>query len=189
MSGQLEKYAIARDEIWEKDPHYRAFYATLLQLGSETDRGVALVVTSFIDKLLGDALAAFLIENRSAKSLLTGFNAPLGTLSTKIAAAHAFGLIADDEMRECHILRRVRNEFAHEIEVTFAKGSVRDLCDNLALPEADKGSDSKGRYIKASLLLLMHLVTRPAEVAQKRLKFVEWRTGRAKDPEPPGGAS
>ncbi|MBB4363874.1 hypothetical protein GGD65_004928 [Bradyrhizobium sp. CIR18] len=180
MSDSLEAYTIARDEIWDKDPHYKALYSVLEQLKSETDRGVALIVTSLIDKLLRDVLAAFLIENESARALLVGFNAPLGTLSTKIAACHAFGLIADDEMRECHLLRRVRNAFAHEIEVTFEKGSVKDLCKNLNLPPADKDGATKWRFIKAALLVLMHLVTRPKEVAEKRITFTEWRTRKEK---------
>jgi mannitol operon repressor len=185
MSDTLESYAIARDEIWEKDPRYRALLATLKQLNSETDRGVALVVTSLIDKLLGDALAAFLINNDSAHALLVGFNAPLGTLSTKIAACHALGIIADDEMRECHLLRRVRNAFAHEIEVTFDKGSVKDLCSNLSLPPADQYGAVKWRFIKAAMLLLMHLVARPYDVARKRLTFSEWRSRKEKAPDIP----
>lgn len=65
-----------RDEIWETDPHYRGFMATLTELNNETDRGVALANTSFLDMLMGDAIAAFLIHNSSAEKLLAGFNAP-----------------------------------------------------------------------------------------------------------------
>jgi hypothetical protein len=63
----IEQYTEFRDEIWEKDPHYRGFMATLIELNKETDRGVALVTTSFLDKLMGDAIAAFLIDNSSAE--------------------------------------------------------------------------------------------------------------------------
>ena len=111
----VEQYAEFRDEIWEKDPHYRGFKATLIELNKETDRGVALVTTSFLDKLMGDAIAAFLIDNSSAEKLLAGFNAPLGSFSTKIAACHALGLITDEEAKQSDILRKVRNEFAHKI--------------------------------------------------------------------------
>ena len=93
----LEAYAIGRDEIWEKDPHFKGFLAALQELNKETDRGVALVATSFLDKLLMDMLAAFLIENASAKALLSGFNAPFGSFSTRIAGCLAMGLITDLE--------------------------------------------------------------------------------------------
>jgi mannitol operon repressor len=98
-----EQYVEYRDEVWDKDPHYRGLFDTLKELTEETDRGVALVTTSFLDRLLGDTLAAFLIENASAKVLLSGFNAPLGTLNTKIAACHALGLITDEEFGQCSI--------------------------------------------------------------------------------------
>jgi hypothetical protein len=74
----IEEYAEFRDAIWETDPHYKAFYAALIELNTETDRGIALVVTSFLDQLLGDILGAYLIENEGSKVLLSGFNAPLG---------------------------------------------------------------------------------------------------------------
>src|SRR4051812_38262932 len=109
-----EAYAVGRDEIWEKDPHYKGFFAALQELNKETDRGVALVATSFLDTLLRDILATFLIENGSAKALLSGFNAPFGSFSTRIAGCLAMGLITDVEGGQCDTLRKVRNRFAHE---------------------------------------------------------------------------
>jgi mannitol operon repressor len=170
----FKAYAVGRDDIWEKDPHYRAFMATLTELHSETDRGVALVVTSCLDKILGDSIASFCIENDSSRALLNGFNAPLGTLSTKIAACHALGIISDDEMRECQILRRVRNAFAHEIEVTFDKGSVKDLCGNLSFPPPEENDNVRGRFVKGSILLLINILNRPFHVAKRRLTAVDW---------------
>lgn len=123
----VELWAKFRDEIWETDPQYRGFMATLTELNKETDRGVALVTTSFLDMLMGDAIAAFLIHNSSAEKLLAGFK-PLGSLSTRIAACHALGLITDEEAKQSDILLKVRNEFAHKIEVTFENGAVKHLC-------------------------------------------------------------
>lgn len=75
-----EAYATARDEIWETDPHYKGFLAALEELNTETDRGMTLVVTSFIDRMLGDIITAFLIDNPSTKILLSSFNAPSGAV-------------------------------------------------------------------------------------------------------------
>lgn len=115
----IEGYVKYRDEVWEKDPYYRGMFAALEEVNRETDRGAALVTTSFLDRLLKDILKAFLIDNSSAKALLTGFNAPFGTLSTRIAGCHALGLITDDEATQSETLRRIRNRFAHEVEVSF----------------------------------------------------------------------
>jgi mannitol operon repressor len=180
----IKEYAEFRDEIWDKHPHYRGLLAALKEVTAETDRGVALVVTSFLDRLLGDSLAAFLIENDSALALLQGFNAPLGTLNTKIAACHALGLITDAEMRECHTLRRIRNAFAHEIEVTFDKGSVKDLCGNLTSRPVDKESP-RSQFMRASLVLLINLLNRPHYLAQKRLTQGNWQNQKEKAPDIP----
>ena len=123
--------------------------ATLTELNKETDRVAALVTTSFLDVLMGEAIAAFLIDNKSAEKLLAGFNAPLGSLSTRIAACHALGLITDEEAKQSDILRKVRNEFAHKIEVTFENGAVKDLCNNLSVPELDKEAKSTGQIRKS----------------------------------------
>src|SRR5436190_12579458 len=71
------------------------------------------------------------MQNASAEALLDGFNAPLGTFSSRIAACHALGLISEAEFRECQIFRRARNRFAHEIHITFADQAVMDLSNNL----------------------------------------------------------
>jgi mannitol operon repressor len=171
-----EAYAVGRDEIWEKDPHYKGFLAALEELNSETDRGVALVATSFLDKLLTDALAAFMLQNESNDRLLGGFNAPFGTLSTRITGCHALGLITDAEARQCDTLRKVRNEFAHQVEVSFKSDKVRDLCNNLLVPARDKDGDARRRFMSGLMILLISLLNRPHEVAKKRLAPGEWKS-------------
>ena len=52
-----------------------------------------MIVCSYLDELLLRILLAFLIERDGTKRLVEGFNAPLGTLSTRSAAAYALGLI------------------------------------------------------------------------------------------------
>jgi mannitol operon repressor len=176
ITDWAEAYAVGRDEIWEKDPHYSGFLTALQELNKETDRGVALVATSFLDSLLRDILAAFMIENASAKVLLSGFNAPFGTFSTRIAGCLAMGLITDQEAAQCDTLRKVRNRFAHEVEVNFGSDSVKALCTNLVVPERDKDADARRRFLSASLVVLITLLNRPHQVAQKRLAPGEWKS-------------
>ncbi|WP_051390288.1 hypothetical protein [Bradyrhizobium sp. Ec3.3] len=142
----MEAYAVGREEIWEKDPHYRGFLAALQELHGETDRGVALVATSFLDKLLRDILGAFMIENQSAKALQSGFNARFGSFSTRIAGCLALGLITEREAEQSDTLRKVRNRFAHEVEVNFKTESVQALCNNLRVLERDKDGDDRCKF-------------------------------------------
>jgi hypothetical protein len=50
------------------------------------DRGLVLSLSAFAEDALGSLLKAFLIESESASQLLEGFNAPLGTFSSRIKA-------------------------------------------------------------------------------------------------------
>jgi mannitol operon repressor len=170
------KWPEDRDKFWETDPEYRDFAAMLEELNAETDRGVVLVATAFVDDLLGRLLAAFLLENESSEILLNGFNAPLGTLATKIAGCHAMGLITDGERLECHLLRRVRNEFAHQVKASFADNKIRDLCSNLTISEAVKESTKSPRqqFARAAITLMVGLLNRPHYVRQRPLKYGQW---------------
>lgn len=70
----------------ETPPHLREFLAFLPELNKESDRGAALIATSFLDELLRRTLLAFMIEGKASISLIEGFNAPLWP-----AAAMAIG--------------------------------------------------------------------------------------------------
>jgi len=166
-----------KDTFWETDPEYRDFAAMLEELNAETDRGVVLVATAFIDDLLGRVLAAFLIKNESAEVLLSGFNAPLGAFATKIVACHAMGLITDEDRRECNFLRRIRNEFAHKVRASFLDTKIKDLCSNLTIGEhfRDTTTTARGQFTRASLALIARLVNRPHSVRQRPLKYGEWK--------------
>ena len=78
--------------ILDTHPHLGEFMAFLDDLNAESERGQVLISAAMIDDLLLRTLAAFLIEGGSADKLLSGFNAPLGTLSARIELAAALGL-------------------------------------------------------------------------------------------------
>jgi mannitol operon repressor len=163
------------DTFWETDPDARGFVEMLSELNSETERGIALVTAAFIDDLLGRLLAAFLIKNEGAEVLLSGFNAPLGTLASKIAACHALGLIDDQERRQCVILRKIRNEFAHKIKASFSDAKVKDLSSQLPVAEHLKGSITALNHFKrASISLIARLMNRPHSVRQRSLRYGDW---------------
>lgn len=77
------------------------------------DRGLVLTLAAFAEESLGHALAAYMLKNKSGTKLLDGFNAPLGTLSSRIQAAHALGVVTEDQYQDLEHLRKVRNHFSH----------------------------------------------------------------------------
>lgn len=105
--------------------------AFLDEFNKETARGAALTAAAMLDDILEKVLKAFLIEGKSAEAILEGFNAPLGTLSARGAAAHAMGLISEREYAELEIIRKIRNEFAHSVHVSFETDKVVSLCKRM----------------------------------------------------------
>lgn len=77
------------------------------------DRGMVLTISAFAEDTLGLLLLAYMREEKQSKELVEGFNAPLGTFSARIKAALALGLMRKDQYDSLEILRKIRNEFAH----------------------------------------------------------------------------
>ena len=108
------------------------------ELRRESDRGLALVAAALIDDKLAETLRSFSCEGTSARKLIDGMNAPLGTFSARIEACFSLGLIDDYEYKEISLMRRVRNEFAHAKHgIHFQTPRVQGLCSSLKsdLPE------------------------------------------------------
>jgi mannitol operon repressor len=161
----------------ETHPHLKSFTKYLDELNKETERGAALISAAMLDDLLAQCLSAFLIEHQDIRSLLEGFNAPLGTLSARTVAAFAVGLISDEEYKECQTLRKIRNAFAHNVHVSFQDQNIRDLCSNLALSAKDYGEvhvDARGQFTSSAACLILNLTNRPHYVGRKRLTYHDW---------------
>lgn len=107
----------------------------ILQLGSflnnfnqESDRGAALSAAAVLEDRLEEIIKTFLRDCKSSLKLLDGFNAPIGTFSSKILLAHALGLLQDDEYQQIEVLRKIRNQFAHTWEyLDFNSNSIKSL--------------------------------------------------------------
>jgi histone deacetylase complex regulatory component SIN3 len=165
-------------KLEETHPHLKGFGEFLEELNKETERGAALASAAFVDDLVQQILSAFLLETESAANLLNGFNAPLGSFSARIAAAHAMGLISDAEQRECDLIRKVRNEFAHKIKMSFDDKRVQGLCSALtfsAKPYEGAPVSTRGAFTTAAVALILNLTNRPAYVRNEKLSAREWK--------------
>jgi hypothetical protein len=162
----------------EGHPNLVPFLRFLSELERESDRGMVLIATSYIDNLLKQTIAAFLIPGAAQTSLLQGFNAPLGTLSTRIAAAASLGLISSREAKEADRLRKIRNIFAHQVHVSFADQNIAILCQNLemsAKPHGDIVVNTRGQFSTSAVAVIMNLTNRPHYASKRRLTFTEWQ--------------
>jgi len=178
---RLAHVARVREEVRpfeETHPHLRDFGEFLTELNKETERGAALAAAAFLDSLLERTLLAFIIPNNSKLALTSGFNAPLGSLSARNVACHALGLISDIEYKEGDLIRKVRNEFAHKVRMSFDNDKVKSLCANLSMsakPYDNVTVSTRGEFTTAAVALIVNLTNRPYYVAQKALKYGNWK--------------
>lgn len=176
--GNKEPDLPEQPSILVSHPHLNDLITFLPELNKESDRGMALIATSFIDELLHRTIEAFLIKGHWAKALLEGFNAPLGSFSTRITAAAALGLISELEAKEANLLRKIRNMFAHEVHVSFRDQKVEALCGNLELSAKDYGDvivGARGQFSTAAVALIINLTNRPHYVGLQRLPCRDWK--------------
>jgi hypothetical protein len=165
-------------EVLKTHPHLTEFLPFLDTLNAESARGGVLVAASFLDNLLHKIIQSFLIEGKSQEQLLSGFNAPIGTMSAKIALAAALGLISERERRECDLLRKIRNKFAHSVHPSFDDEDVKSLCFELtyrAMPYEGVDVDARGSFTSAAVALVSNLTNRPHYVSKARLDAREWK--------------
>jgi len=160
------------------EPEHKEFSEFLLEFNKESDRGAALNAAALIDEWLQNILEAFLAENKSAKKLVSGFNAPLGDFSSKVIATHALGLIQDNEFHEINLIRKIRNEFGHNWKgVNFENHKVASLTRELPWggpAEFEENSTSRQRFNFATSMLLMDLMWRARLVTKEKRVIKKW---------------
>jgi hypothetical protein len=100
----------------DEDPVFGRINRLLAVIREDDERGLVLSIGAFAEECLGRLLLTYLRGGKSASDLVDGFNAPLGTLSARIKACHALGLLTEEQYRDLESMRRVRNEFAHNWE-------------------------------------------------------------------------
>jgi mannitol repressor len=98
----------------------------------QDERGLVLSLAAFAEDTLGVLLVTYLQEGKQSRELVEGFNAPLGTLSTRIKACYAMGLLTRDQYDDLDICRRIRNEFAHDWEgISLFRDDIKALIGQL----------------------------------------------------------
>jgi DNA-binding MltR family transcriptional regulator len=104
------------------------------EFAKESDRAAVILTASLFDNALGQILRSRLVASPSSQDeLLDGANAPLSTFSARINVAYRLGLISKTYCRDLHLIRAIRNHFAHNVTgCTFQESSVRSRILELA---------------------------------------------------------
>lgn len=99
-----------------------------VSMRKESDRACAVLGGTILDCKLEDLYRRRIIVNKN----IFEFNGPLGTFSSRILLAHSLAWI-DDVRNDLNCIRKIRNEFAHNIdhEYSFSEDKIGSWCGNL----------------------------------------------------------
>jgi len=104
-----------------------------ISLRKESERGSAIVCATLLDESLRRMIKAKMAPSlKKDDELLDGANAPLESFSSKVDLAYRIGLISRDEKSSFHLIRKIRNKFAHSSEeINFESNIIKDLISEL----------------------------------------------------------
>lgn len=103
------------------------------QFDHESERGTVIVSAALMDEALEYLIKAKLVPSPEKEDdLFVGAYAPLGNFSAKIDFSYRLGLVALSTRNSLHLIRRLRNDFAHSsLNLSFesdkVKSRVREL--------------------------------------------------------------
>lgn len=121
---------MAKDQI-----DWTSFQAFVAEFKGESDRAAVVLGAAKLDSLLAQILDRFLLPSLSSTDELLEGDSPLATFSSRINACYRLGLISSEFAKSLHLVRKVRNAFAHETSgCSLSTGSHSDRLKALLLP-------------------------------------------------------
>ena len=125
-------YLLTDTGVWtyETDTEKEIFES----LATDTDRAAGIVAGSLIDIRLEAAIRHRLRRDGKVEDALFSVGQPIGTFSAKIDLAYLMGIIGPEARTDAHVIRGIRNSFAHDLSVRgFSSPSIKDRTKQLKL--------------------------------------------------------
>jgi hypothetical protein len=178
------------NELLANDPDLKRRYDLISKVGAESERGMTVLVAAELDRALEFLLKSYLAPGKSRDELFSGGSPPLGSFSARINIARSLHLIRQDEYELLHLIRHIRNEFAHNPDASFSNARILSWLS--ALPERESESDPKSKFELFGVELIAALESDAAHDANGRVYEESFNTyyRRGADPEtPPFGSA
>jgi DNA-binding MltR family transcriptional regulator len=167
------------------------FSSFLDDFQKESDRAAAVLGAAYLDERLEQLLrSVFVGTPRFVEELLTG-QGGLATFSARISIAYATGLITLPVAQDLHLIRRIRNDFAHaRTRVTFASVTVAQRVDKIQVLDMlgmgqrqalQSSANTRGKFNAVVALLIflgVHVrISTSARFKEAEPLIVHWETG------------
>ena len=153
---EVTKLIATADESGLAASRLKEFIDFRTSLIQESDRGSVLMAAAFIEDKLGYLLESYFVENEKICKQLLKSNGALATFSSKIDLAFLLGLIPKNIFDDLHLLRKIRNEFAHTAsKISFETASIKDRTKALsALSKEMLRDDTKAYFMRSMTSIL-----------------------------------
>lgn len=104
------------------------------RLQNESEHGCVMLAASLLDVALEKLLSAHLLAETPA-TIFDG-TGTLASFSSKIDVSFYLGLISKPEQEDLHLIRKIRNHFAHELEgLSFDAQAIKQRINALHFPK------------------------------------------------------
>lgn len=143
-------------------------------LSSESDRGAALMAAAFLDDELGKAIGERVVEDKKSIEILLGTNGSAGSFSTRINLAYLLGIISKCCRTDLNIIRKIRNEFAHNpSEISLSDTPLKNRIESLSWVGDDVSNEPRAKFLRSSLVQLteIHATHKLGRLPERELKF------------------
>jgi hypothetical protein len=100
-------------------------------------RATAIVGGSFVEEHLTHVLKSRMVKDAKVIDEMFAPGRAFGDFGAKVDLGYLIGLYSKRAHKELAIIRRIRNDFAHQLESnSFDRDDIRDRCRNLTLSQS-----------------------------------------------------
>lgn len=139
------------------------------EIDKETDRAAAILAASYLDELLKELITSIMIDDHKVVEELIGQgDTPLGTFSSRIKAAYCLSLIDRQEFNNLHLIRKIRNDFAHRLfGLSFGVSPIKDRALSLVLQNSSVPfATARDQFTVVAVRIMVEIIVR---INQKRM--------------------
>jgi len=144
-------------------------FSQLFDYQHDNDREIVIVGCAYLESLIKDILeATFVDDSNEIKALLSDSTGSLSSLVPRARLLYLLGIIPKTVYKDIKIVGKIRNEFAHNVAISFNNNKIMQLCESLEwhiqslFMKPPKGATSRDIYQVGVNQLVSHLGILPS---------------------------
>ena len=125
---------------------------------------------AFLDSELENLLRSIVVDNPSVTNYIFGQSCPISSFSARIDLSYLLGLISPSVRRDLHLVRKIRNDFAHmHHPATFELPAIASRCRELAHHFVAE-NQSPRRYYESTVIAVLATIhaVKPARATERK---------------------